>query len=163
MKRKMLILTAILVFAALIVTGCGSKEDENAGDATQTIELKTVETEPAETVSTGTEPAETDSSGTEPAETESTATEETAFDYIITLSTEGSGMYVYTDHEGDQFSGRGGFFEAVNGAVYEIEAVPEEGWKFVNWKKDGSDYSSDAKISVSDTKDTELTAVFTEK
>ena len=148
MNRKLLILTAILVFAALIVTGCGSDDKGKTDDATEVVELKSVGTETEET---------------EPAETETAGAETGADGIKISLLTEGNGMYVYTDHEGDQFSGEDGFFEAVSGATYEIEAVASEGWNFVNWKKDGSDYSTDAKISLSFSQDTELTAVFAEK
>ena len=105
----------------------------------------------------------TETEETEPAETEAVGAETGADGIKISLLTEGNGMYVYTDHEGDQFSGEDGFFEAVSGATYEIEAVASEGWNFVNWKKDGSDYSTDAKISLSFSQDTELTAVFAEK
>ncbi len=139
MNRKLFVLLALLAAAALVLTGCGGKKED--AQPTEAIELKTVAA----------------------GEEQTAATDETAAEYTIKLSTEGSGMYTYTDHEGDQFSGQNGFFKAVGGTEYVIEAVPEEGWKVVGWKLDGADFSSEAKITVTPTQDIELTAVFAEQ
>lgn len=95
--------------------------------------------------------------------------EETKADYIVRINIEGFGQIAYAE-EGQEpefeedFPSQSAYLGEKEQKTYVIAARPDEGWKFSKWTKNGEDYSTDEKITITaDEGDTEYIAVFEEE
>ena len=86
--------------------------------------------------------------------------------YVLRLNTEGLGQvsyYVNSDNKidlNDENKVQSAETRVEPNSEVEISARASEGWTFVEWKKDGKEYSKDPNLRIKITEDIELIAVF---
>lgn len=88
--------------------------------------------------------------------------------FSATVNTKGDGAIAYAK-EGEEpefdeeYPSQSAYIGLAEAETYVFAARPEEGWKFVKWTLNGNDYSTDEKITVNITEDSEFVAVFGRK
>ena len=85
--------------------------------------------------------------------------------FVLTVNVDGSGQIAYA--EGDaapefdsEYPMQSGYTGLESAKVYTFAAKPDEGYKFMKWTYNGSDYSADPQITFEVTEDVDLVAVF---
>lgn len=85
--------------------------------------------------------------------------------YLLKVNTEGLGQIkiVAEDEEvefSDDYPTQSAFENTEAGTKFKVGAKADDGWKFVKWTLDGSDYSEEEILTIEVDKDMELIAVF---
>ena len=85
--------------------------------------------------------------------------------FAVYVNTEGMGEIAYGEGEqtpefDDEYPYQSAYVGLEGPEVYTFAARPEEGWKFMKWTYNGSDYSTDPVVTFEVVEDTDLVAVF---